>query len=47
MNLFIYLSLEIWILVTEICLEIEDIFKFDSFETNKGKTFFLRKYLCI
>ena len=34
---FIFLSLKIWILVTEICLEIEDVFKFDSLEAFKGK----------
>ena len=34
---FIFLSLKIWILVTAICLEIEDVFKFDSLEACKGK----------
>ena len=34
---FIFLSLEAWILVTEICIEIEDVFKFDSLEHGKGK----------
>ena len=37
MNLFISLSLKIWILVTEICLEIEDVFKFDVLEACKDK----------
>ena len=35
---FIFLNLEIWILLTENCLEIEDVFKkFDSLEACKGK----------
>jgi len=34
---FILLSLKISILVTEICLENEDFFKFDSLEASKGK----------
>ena len=34
---FIFLSLKIWTLVTEICLEIESVFKFDSLEACKGK----------
>ena len=34
---FIFLNLEIWILVTENCLEIEDVLKFDSLEACKGK----------
>ena len=29
--------MKIWILVIEICLEIEDVFKFDSLEAWKGK----------
>ena len=37
MNLLFFPNLKIWILVTEICLEIEDVFKFDSFEAFKGK----------
>ena len=34
---FIFLNLEIWILLTENCLEIEDVFEFDSLEACKGK----------
>ena len=34
---FNFLSLKIWILVTGICLEIEDVFKFDSLEACNGK----------
>ena len=34
---FIFLSVKIWIMVTEICLEIEDVFKFDSLGACKGK----------
>ena len=34
---FIILSLKIWILLTEIFLEIEDVFQFDSLEACKGK----------
>ena len=34
---FIILSLKIWILLTAIILEIEDIFQFDSLEACKGK----------
>ena len=34
---FIFLSLEIWTLETEICLETECVFKFDSLEACKGK----------
>ena len=34
---FIFLSLKIWIFVTANCLEIEDVFKFDSLEACKGK----------
>ena len=35
---FNFLNLEIWILLTENCLEMEDVFKkFDSLEACKGK----------
>ena len=34
---FIFLSLKIWTSVTEICLEIEGVFKFDSLKACKGK----------
>ena len=34
---FIFLNLKIWILVTENCLEIEDVLKFESLEACKGK----------
>ena len=34
---FIFLSLIIWTLVTQVCLEIENVFKFDSLESCKGK----------
>ena len=34
---FILLNLKIWILVTENCLEIEDVLKFESLEACKGK----------
>ena len=37
MKLSIFLSLKIWILGTEIGLEIEDVFKFDSLEASKRK----------
>jgi hypothetical protein len=36
-ELFIFLSMKIWISVIEICLEIEDVFKFESLEACKGK----------
>ena len=32
-----HVSLKIWNLVTEICLEIEGVLKFDSLEACKGK----------
>ena len=31
------MKLNIWILVTENCLEIEDVLKFESLEACKGK----------
>ena len=34
---FIFLNLKIWILLTENCLEIEDVLKFESLEPCKGK----------
>ena len=34
---FSFLKLKIWILVTENCLEIEDVLKFESLEAYKGK----------
>ena len=34
---FIFLSLKIWILMTEICSEIKDVFKFDSLGGCKHK----------
>ena len=34
---FILLRLKIWIYVTEIWLEIKEVFKFDSLEACKGK----------
>jgi hypothetical protein len=34
---FIFLGLKIGILVTEICLEIEEVINFDSLEACKGK----------
>ena len=37
MNLLFFLRMKIWILVIEICLEIEDVYKFDSLEAWKGK----------
>ena len=33
---FIFLSLKIWILATEICLEIGDVFKFDFSKATIG-----------
>ena len=34
---FVFLNLKIWILVTENCLEIKDILKFESLAACKGK----------
>ena len=34
---FIFLNLKIWILVTENCLKIEDVLKFESLAACKGK----------
>ena len=34
---FIFLTLKIWILVIEICLETEDVFKFDCLDACKDK----------
>ena len=34
---FSFLKLKIWILVTENCLEIEGVLKFESLEAFKGK----------
>ena len=34
---FSFLKLNIWILVTEKCVEIEDVLKFESLEACKGK----------
>ena len=34
---FYFLNLEIWILVTDFFLEIENVFKFDTLKACKGK----------
>ena len=34
---FYFLNLKIWILVSENCLQIEDVLKFGSLEACKGK----------